>query len=365
MPTPSPVDPRGASTGDIRPVVATSASGVPLWLMIMSLVLAGVLLFSVLDSRRRAASAPPVRPRTDDSIDVAQAPPPLYIPPPPLAPTPTPLPTATPVPTPTPKPPVFVPPPPPRIIYVPQPVPPAPMPSAAPPRVSSEPVLVIDTGTGAAAMSPSGTPGANTQSGSGTPEAATAHASVIRHRETIVARGTLIPAVLESALDSTRAGPVRALVSRDVRGFDGSRVLVPRGSRLFGDYQADLQPGQNRALITWTELVRPDGVTIAIGSPASDPLGRAGVRGKVNSHFFTRFASAILQSSLDVGVNLASRIGNGNSAVVVALPGASQTLSRPLTGGTQAKPTLTVRQGTAISVFVARDLDFTAVENTR
>jgi type IV secretion system protein VirB10 len=187
----------------------------------------------------------------------------------------------------------------------------------------------------------------------------------MRHRPTTVPQGTLIPAVLETALDSTRPGLARALVQRDVRGFDGSKVLIQRGSRLIGEYRADLQPGQNRATVTWTRLVRPDGVTIALGSPAADPLGRVGIKGKVNSHFFERFGSAILQSTLDVGVNLASRIGNSNSAVVVALPGTLQGATSSLTQGQQIQPTLTVKQGTAITVFVARDLDFTSVETKR
>jgi type IV secretion system protein VirB10 len=187
---------------------------------------------------------------------------------------------------------------------------------------------------------------------------------MMRNRATTVAQGTLIPAVLESALDSTRPGPARALVQRDVRGFDGATVLIPRGSRLIGEYRADLQPGQNRALVMWTRLVRPDGVTIAIGSPAADPLGRVGIKGKVNSHFFEKFGAAILQSSLDVGVNLASQIG-GSPLVVATLPGALQQSTSPLTSGTQIQPTLRVRQGTAISVFVARDLDFTSVESRK
>lgn len=328
--------------------------------MLGGIALSGLVLFTVLDARRRLASAPPVRARYDDAAVAPQSAPPLFIPPPVPLPTPTPAPTPTP--TPSPKLPVFTPPPPPRVVYVPQPVPSAPAYQPPPPKASSEPVLVFDTGS-AAPSSPaaSGAPVNGVADGEG--NAATARATVIHHRATMVGQGTLIPAVLESALDSTRAGPVRALVGRDVRGFDGSRVLIPRGSRLFGDYRADLQPGQNRALITWTRLIRPDGVTIAIGSPASDPLGRAGVRGKVNSHFLERFGAAILQSSLDVGVNLASRLGNNNSAVVVALPGATQALAQPLTQGAQIRPTLRVQQGTVISVFVARDLDFTAVES--
>ena len=119
---------------------------------------------------------------------------------------------------------------------------------------------------------------------------------------TTIPQGAVVQAVLETALDSTRPGPARAIVSRDVRSFDGTRVLIPRGSRLYGDYKADLAQGQSRALIQWTRLLRPDGVTIALDSPSADPLGRAGVGGKVNSHFLARFGNAFLQTSLNLGM---------------------------------------------------------------
>ncbi|MCR2834757.1 TrbI/VirB10 family protein [Parerythrobacter lacustris] len=173
-----------------------------------------------------------------------------------------------------------------------------------------------------------------------------------------IPQGTVIPAVLETALDSTRPGGVRALVQRDVRGFDGSRVLIQRGSRLYGEYQADLQAGQKRAEIRWTRLIRPDGVTIALDSPASDPLGRAGVKGEVDSKFFQRFGGALLQSVLDIGVGVAtSRASDG---VLVALPGSTQNVQ--IQDGNQIQPTLKVRHGTSVSVFVARDLDFSSVD---
>ena len=111
-------------------------------------------------------------------------------------------------------------------------------------------------------------------------------------------------------------------MSRDVRGFDGTRVLIPRGSRLIGEYRSDVAAGQNRALVNWTRLIRPDGVTIDIGSPASDPIGGIGIHASVNTHFFARFADAILQSALYTGVGFASRIGSG--PVIVAFPGTLQ-----------------------------------------
>lgn len=177
---------------------------------------------------------------------------------------------------------------------------------------------------------------------------------------TTIPQGAVVQAVLETALDSTRAGPARALVSRDVRGFDGSHVLIQRGSRLYGEYKADLSSGQNRAMIQWTRLIRPDGVVIALDSPSADPLGRAGVEGKVNSHFFARFGGALLQTTLDLGVNLATRdISRGT--VILGLPGSTQALG-PQVAPENVRPTLKVKQGSPVSVFVARDLDFTEVE---
>lgn len=173
-----------------------------------------------------------------------------------------------------------------------------------------------------------------------------------------IPQGTVIPAVLETALDSTRPGAARALVQRDVYSFDGSRVLVQRGSRLFGQYEAGLQPGQNRALIQWTRLIRPDGVTIALDSPSSDPLGRAGVKGSVDGKFLQRFGGAILQSVLDVGVGVATR--KASDGVILALPGSTQNVG--LGDRENVQRTLKIRHGTSVSVFVARDLDFSTVE---
>ncbi|MES2045197.1 MAG: TrbI/VirB10 family protein [Pseudomonadota bacterium] len=356
---PNDRDPRIADgpggEASVRPLVVADSRPLPWWIFALGMAVVAIVLFVVLDSHRRSAYAPPVKPRMDDAQGTPVAPPALFIPPPP-APTPTPVAVVAPPPAPIP-----MAPPPPRIIYVPQPAPPIQGPPPAPPRTASEPALVLDTTVGDAAGP--GAPGAAPGEGGGV-SAVAARATMMRNRATTVAQGTLIPAVLESALDSTRPGPARALVQRDVRGFDGATVLIPRGSRLIGEYRADLQPGQNRALVMWTRLVRPDGVTIAIGSPAADPLGRVGIKGKVNSHFFEKFGAAILQSSLDVGVNLASQIG-GSPLVVATLPGALQQSTSPLASSAQIQPTLRVRQGTAISVFVARDLDFTSVESRK
>ncbi|MBV8686598.1 MAG: TrbI/VirB10 family protein [Alphaproteobacteria bacterium] len=238
-------------------------------------------------------------------------------------------------------------------------------------RAPGGPALVVDT-TAAVAGGEAGGAGASAAGGGGpdsvasfgTPAAAArARAGMLANRATTVPQGTLIPAVMETAFDSTRPGFARALVSRDIRGFDGTRILIPRGSRLIGEYRSDTAPGQKRALVNWTRLVRPDGVTIAIGSPATDTLGRGGVKANVNSHFFERFAGALLQSTIDLGLTLAAR--SGANGQVLLLPNAVSSSSGLVPTNTQIRPTLKVPAATSISVFVARDLDFTGVERRR
>ncbi len=182
-----------------------------------------------------------------------------------------------------------------------------------------------------------------------------ATAAVAIDPKTTVTQGTLIPAVLETAIDTDVPGYVRALVSADVRSFDGSRVLVPRSSRLVGQYKSGLQAGQKRAYVIWTRLIRPDGVSVNIASPAIGFGGETGLAGKVDTHFFERFGSAMLLSV----VGGLSAIG-GNAGVIIAGGGQSAAAAAVGQGG-QIGPTVRVRQGQPIRVFTARDLDFSKV----
>jgi type IV secretion system protein VirB10 len=177
-----------------------------------------------------------------------------------------------------------------------------------------------------------------------------ARAGALRNPKTTVPQGALIAAVLETAINSDLPGFVRAVVSRDVFSFDGTRVLIPRGSRLVGQYRSEVALGQSRAFVVWTRLLRPDGVSIQLASPGTDPLGRAGLDGKVDRHYFQRYGPGLLSTAISAALNNTS----SNQLVI----GTAQTLPGAVTSGESIKPTVTVKQGTAIQVFVARDLDF-------
>jgi type IV secretion system protein VirB10 len=201
-----------------------------------------------------------------------------------------------------------------------------------------------------------GNTGRNAQGGF---DDASAKATTMTSRTDIVPIGTQIPIALETPIDTARPGLVRAIASRDTLGFDGRRILIPRGSRFVGEYQSEVRSGQNRVFVTWTRVIRPDGVTIRLGSPAADQLGGSGVPGRVNSFFLERFAGAVLQSALTVGVNLAARPRAGS--VVVGIPsGPLSTIGQGLIPN-DYRPKITVKQGAALNVFVARDLDFSGL----
>lgn len=345
------IDPAG-----IRPLVRTGAAGnAGLWLFLALLPVGGYLIFNVLRGGQDTA-----QPATtiDGSFGEGRisAPPPLVLPNGPLPEPQQPPPTQGPPLASFPPPPQVIT----RIVEIPAPQTAAPaVPNVVAAPAPTGPEIIYDS-----TILPRAT--ATLAAEEGDDERVTA--TRFRNPSLTVPRGTVIPVVLESALDSTRPGFVRGVVSRDVRSFDGTRVLIPRGSRVYGEYASDLNYGQNRALVNWDRLLRPDGVMINLASPAADPLGRGGVRGNVNTHFFARFGAALLQSTLDIGVGLATR-EVAEDGVIVALPGSNQTVGRAgsigemaTEGMTQVRPTLTVKQGTAISVFVARDLDFSTVE---
>ena len=181
---------------------------------------------------------------------------------------------------------------------------------------------------------------------------APAQATPMTNPSTTVTQGTLLPAILETAINTDVPGYVRAVVSQDVRSFDGTKVLVPRSSRLIGQYQSGVQQGQKRAYVIWTRLIRPDGASVNIASPAVSFDGTTGLEGKVNSHFFKRFGSAFLLSAIG-GLGA---IASGGTSVIL---GGAQTA----VPDADISPTIRVKMGEPIRVFVGRDLDFSTVAN--
>jgi type IV secretion system protein VirB10 len=191
----------------------------------------------------------------------------------------------------------------------------------------------------------------------------TARATEMGDRESTITQGKLIDAVLETAINSDHPGMLRAIISHDVYGDTGRAVLLPRGSRLIGQYDSAIAKGQNRVFVIWERAIRPDGIDIQLGSAGTDPLGRTGVEGDVNNHFFTMFGAATLLSIIGATASVLSvNASDQNNSLAQyresVTNGFSNAAGTVLGQFVQIKPTITVKPGVQIKVFVARDLYF-------
>ena len=216
--------------------------------------------------------------------------------------------------------------------------------------------------------------------------------------DALVAQGTMIRGVLETAVQSDLPGMVRAVVTENVWSFDGRRVLIPAGSRLVGEYKSGIAQGQTRVFVVWTRMLRSDGASVQLGSNGTDDLGRAGNAGFVDNHYVERFGSAIMLSIVGGAAQFLSAYGQnanntGNGTIItttdpmtgavtqtqtgvnqnqlslqarqIAAQNVSQTLTniaqQALRNSINIPPTIYLDQGTRIIVFVRRDLDFSAL----
>jgi type IV secretory pathway VirB10-like protein len=229
------------------------------------------------------------------------------------------------------------------------------------------PMLLFNGGsTSASAAATSGdsdTPNLPMPNGFRPSKAVNSHSTALGDRECVIAQGKLIDAVLETAINTDQPGMLRALVSNDIYGDTGRTVLLPRGSRLIGQYDSNVARGQSRIFVIWQRVIRPDGIDIALDSGGTDALGQAGVTGQVNNHFFAMFSAATLLSI--IGASTAAvgvRPQDNNNSLATYRSSVSQgfndAASTVLGTFVRIKPTIKVRPGTAVKVFVARDLYF-------
>ena len=185
-------------------------------------------------------------------------------------------------------------------------------------------------------------------------------AQLIVNPSNTVVQGTMIQAVLETAIDSSLAGQVRAMVSEDVHAYDGSRILIPRGARLIGRYQSGLDIAQQRVTIAWDRIILPSNQTIEISAFGGDELGRSGTTGFVDSRFGTRFGSAALISLIGALPAVAAQ-NTEDEITSDVLEGIGEDLQDSAQGVIgeylSVSPVIYVDQGARVTVMVDRDLE--------
>lgn len=203
-------------------------------------------------------------------------------------------------------------------------------------------------------------------------------AQYISDRSTTLIQGKILTAILETAINTEFPGEVRGIISRDVYAEAGSNVLIPRGSRIYGNYSSKVVRGQARVTINWTRLIRPDGVDATIAFNASDQFGRAGIEGSVDNKYASLITNSILTSVLAVGGAIAAERLSGNKQNTTVTNPTSGTTTQTSNASSQAiydvsktiidtvgdvigntidmNPVIRVPQGTKITIVVNSDM---------
>jgi len=187
----------------------------------------------------------------------------------------------------------------------------------------------------------------------------------IHHPEWTVLQGDLIRASMNVAIDSDLPGMISATVSANIYSYLGNNLLIPKGSRLIGQYSTIAGNGTatSRIFLIWNRIVTPDGLSMMINSPSIDELGRAGVAAdSIERHLIALYGSGILYSLLGasaatVGVNNQTQPNSANQFQSQLSQQFSQTGQQELQSTMNIKNTLIAWQGKEVNVFVAHDLD--------
>jgi type IV secretion system protein VirB10 len=185
-------------------------------------------------------------------------------------------------------------------------------------------------------------------------------AKVLPTQRFLLPKGAFLDCTLETAIDSTLPGMVTCITATDSFGVDGTTVLIERGSKLVGETQGEVRQGAARVFVLWEEVRTPTGVVVSLASPGTDEIGRSGLPGEVNRHFFERFGAAMLISVIEGAVQAAAQPSSGGT--VIYDPSASANIMTEVLRSTvNIPPTVTKHNGDRIQVLVARDLDFRRV----
>ncbi len=181
--------------------------------------------------------------------------------------------------------------------------------------------------------------------------------------------GAVVPAVLLNGVDTTRAGPVVAVVTQNV--FDtvsGRHLLIPQGARLIGRHEGESAYGDRRAFLVWDRLILPNGKSLTLeGEPGVDAQGVVGVRGQVDRRLLPLLAGTLLAGAVttlgqmardhdnsgDGGRRSGGWLGDaGDAAAIEAAQVGGRLLDRELT----VRPSIQLRPGASVRVLITRDL---------
>jgi type IV secretory pathway VirB10-like protein len=185
----------------------------------------------------------------------------------------------------------------------------------------------------------------------------------------VVFEGTTIDTVLVNRLDGEFAGPLKVMVTNPIYSQDRQHLLIPEGTFILGDIQKVAGLGQKRLAVTFHRLLMPDGYSVDLDQfHGLDQAGATGLKDEVNNHYVEIFGASIAlgviagaaqATNLNQGLN-----ESGSEAYRSGIAsGLSQSGANVLDRFINIPPTITIREGHRIKVYITQDMLLPANEN--
>ena len=126
---------------------------------------------------------------------------------------------------------------------------------------------------------------------------------------------------------------------------------------------------QNRVLVVWQRIIRPDGSSIIIDNlPGTDEAGYAGIADHVNYHTGALVKGVALSSLLGIGTELT--FGDNENQIMESIrestqQSANQAGQSLVQRSLDIQPTITVRPGWPIRIIVHKDIVLPPMKEVR
>jgi len=197
--------------------------------------------------------------------------------------------------------------------------------------------------------------------------------SQLQNADVKMVRGTYLRCVLETRIITDLQGFSSCVITEPVYSVNGRRLLVPKGSKVYGAYGEGAFVN-DRVAVVWDRILTPQGVDITISAPGVDNLGSSGIPGQYDAHWARRISSALMISLLSDAFKFAAaengpqQVGVTAGGFVTQQPFESNTArsiqrlaEQAIDENSRRPPTVTINQGSMINIYVTQDIDFSGV----
>jgi type IV secretory pathway VirB10-like protein len=180
--------------------------------------------------------------------------------------------------------------------------------------------------------------------------------------------GTMIDTALVNRLDGEFAGPVKVMVTNPVYSQDRQHVLIPEGSFILGEVQRVAGFGQKRLALVFHRLIMPDGYSVDLDQfRGLDQAGETGLKDQINNHYLEIFGASLALGVIAGAAEASTSSGYNATGSDVYRQGVASSLSqsggRALERFINIPPTITIREGHRVKVYLTQDLLLPAYEN--